>query len=257
MPNPKPQITWAWFVPRKVLLVFIYLCHCVLLIHSGYYVPSWCKFNYNLLASNRTCDLISVVVHYRPSWSAGVVVLRRAWLRGPSPSTADLEKKKRKKTFLYRRNQQPPSCRGSELGFRSNTVFYWEIEHPYLDMTASFPWKRNLIVVWDVFCEKNRELDRRSSDRKAPYIWFPLQSAALQPLSPFGAVLFTVGKRRPRPWLSDNFAKIQHFYAIVYFYGASHDFCMKKFDVTQNGFSEHLKITTLAWNATIDLNIFG
>ncbi|KAL7404264.1 hypothetical protein ABVT39_012206 [Epinephelus coioides] len=81
---------------------------------------------------------------------------------------ADLEKKK--KTFLYRRNQQPPSCRGSELGFRSNTGFYVEIEHPYRDMTASFPRKRNLNVASETFCAKKRELDRWSSGKKAPYI---------------------------------------------------------------------------------------
>lgn len=77
---------------------------------------------------------------------------------------------KEKKTFLYRRNQQPPSCRGSELGFRSNSGFYVEIEHPCRDMTASFPPKRHLNVAAETFCAKKREFDRWSSGKKAPYM---------------------------------------------------------------------------------------
>lgn len=163
-------------------------------------------------------------------------------MRGPSPSTADLEKKK--KTFLYRRNQQPPSCRGSELGFRSNTGFYVEIEHPSRDMTAAFCRKRNRNIASETFCAKKRELDWWSSGRKAPYIWFPLQSAVIQPLSPFGSSIVYRGQAVSRSWLSKRFAKIRHFYAIVHFCGASRDFCMKKFDVTQNGYFERLEITT-------------
>ena len=178
----------------------------------------------------------------RPSWRTRALFARRAWLRRPSPSTADLEKKK--KTFLYRRNQQPPSCRGSELGFRSNTGFYVEIEHPYRDMTTSSPRKRHLNIASETFCAKKRELDRWSSGKKAPYIWFPLQSAAIQPLSPSGSSIVYRGPAESWPWLSKQFAKIRHFYAIVHFCGASRDCCMKKFDVTKNGHLEHLEITT-------------
>ena len=104
---------------------------------------------------------------------------------------------KRKKTFLYRRNQQPPSCRGSELGFLSNTGFYLETERPFCAMRASFTGKRNLNVASETFWEKKRELDRWSSGRKAPYMWFPLQSAASQPLSPSGSSIVYQDKRRP------------------------------------------------------------
>lgn len=40
--------------------------------------------------------------------------------------------------------------------------------------------------------------------------------------------------------------KIDHICAILRFYGAYGDFCMKKFDVTENWLFEHLKITTSA-----------
>lgn len=79
-------------------------------------------------------------------------------------------KEKKKLFFLYRRNQQPPSCRGSELGFRSNSGFNAEFEHPFRDMTPPSARKHRRSVAPETFCAKKLELDRRSSGKKAPYM---------------------------------------------------------------------------------------
>ena len=151
---------------------------------------------------------------------------------------------KKKKNFLYRRNQQPPSCRGSELGFLLSTIFNFETELSNQGLTAFSRPKRSTHIISELFWAKKRGFDRCSSARKPRISDFPL-SAALHtaPIAVPSTIVYRE-QSETRQRLADTFAQIYHFLAVLHFYGAYGDFCMKEFDVTKNGLFEHPKITT-------------
>lgn len=148
--------------------------------------------------------------------------------------------KRKKKTFCIEGINSRHLVVARNLGFRSNSGFYVEIEHPYRDMTTFFPRKRRLNPASETFCAKKRELDQWSSGKKASYMWFPLQSAAIQPLSPYGSSIVYGDEVVTFEAICKNTA----FLCNCAICGASRDCCMKKFDVMQNGSFRHLEMTT-------------
>lgn len=147
----------------------------------------------------------------------------------PSPSAPSIWKKK-KKLFV---SKESTAAILSRLGIRISIEHYFlflDAEHPNRGLTTPFSGKWHVYIAAKEFLAKNPGFNRRSSDTKPSYIWFPLQSGACVRISLRAGIVYRtlLGDRQRR---GDYFAEISHFYATVHFYTEPDDFCREKIDV--------------------------
>ena len=142
----------------------------------------------------------------RPRAAVTHAGLRRAWSPLPPPRAG-----KRKKNFLYRRNQQPPSCRGSDSGFRYGTIFYFGPERSEAASNDTVrPETTRLSLEEENFGEiswNRAAFVGQKSPRRS--LWFPLQ-----PVSQYCLLGEPSEDRQHR---GDSTAKIPDFYAAAHF----------------------------------------